>query len=137
MSVRKGFDAVHLLLVSTDTHLFTICALVHEHTCTDMSVLFTAVQHCKACDLGSTVTHSGLWCAAVDGTYGSTDFEPIDVGDLPQSGPSTRGGEHHLCTHACCIAPGLCNFELSGSDITQRFCAVAGRACPRRDASTC
>ena len=58
-------------------------------------VLYTAVQHCKACDLGSTMTYFGLWCAAVDGTYGSTDFEPIDVGDLPQSGPSTRGGEHH------------------------------------------
>ena len=44
VSVRKGFDAVHRLLVSTDSHLntdfspyhlFTICTVVHEHTCTD------------------------------------------------------------------------------------------------------
>ena len=60
-----------------------------------MSVLFTAVQHCKVYELGSTVTHFGLRCAAVDGTYGPTDFDPVDVGNLPQSGPSTRGGEHH------------------------------------------
>ena len=39
VSVRKGFVALHLLLVSTDTHLFTICTLVHvhEHTCTDIT----------------------------------------------------------------------------------------------------
>ena len=123
------------ILTFSPHHLFTICTVVHQHTCTDMSVLFTAVQHCKVSAIGSTVTHCGLRCAAVDGTYGSTDFDPVDVGDLPQSGPSTRGGER--TGNACCITPGGCNFELSGSDITQCFCAIAGRACPRRDASTC
>lgn len=55
-------------------------------------MLATTVLIGLSCLAATTLADTAL-SVPVDGTYGSTDFEPVDVGELPQSGPSTRGDD--------------------------------------------